>query len=79
MKRSVRRFTRLGLGILSLSVGLAGLFLPILQGWLFLGIGALLLSPEIPIFERLLRYIEGKYPSIGRRMHGFRLKYLEKE
>ncbi len=52
------------LGWLCLVVGIAGLFLPILQGWLFLALGALLLAPDIPLFKRLLDWIEQKFPSL---------------
>jgi len=47
---------------------LAGLVLPILQGWLFIGLGALLLAPEVPLFGRLVRWIEKHFPGVGRVM-----------
>jgi hypothetical protein len=45
-------------------LGLPGLFLPILQGWLFLALGALLLSVDIPFFKRLVRWIENRFPRV---------------
>jgi uncharacterized protein len=52
------------LGWLSLLVGLAGLVLPVLQGWLFIAIGALLLAPDVPIFARLVAWVEQRFPSV---------------
>ena len=77
MKTASRRILRIVLGSLSLLVGVAGIFLPILQGWLFLGIGALLLSPEVPPLRRLVKYVERRYPKIGRRIRWWREKFAE--
>ena len=48
----------LGLGV----VGLVILFLP---GWLLLGIGAALLAPDLPIFGRLVGWIDRRFPRLG--------------
>ena len=77
MKRATRRILRMILGVLSLLIGVAGLFLPILQGWLFLGIGALLLSPDVPPLRRLTRYVERRFPKVGKKMRRMREKYIE--
>ena len=47
-----------------LLVGLVGLWLPILQGWLFIAIGALLLSRDVPVFARLVCWVEGRSPRV---------------
>jgi uncharacterized membrane protein YbaN (DUF454 family) len=47
-----------------LALGVAGLFLPVLQGWLFLAIGALLLAPDVPLFARIVCWVEGRHPSV---------------
>lgn len=49
-----------------LVLGVAGLFLPILQGWLLIGLGALLLSPDVPVFRRLVAWIERRSPTLKR-------------
>ena len=53
------------LGWLLLLVGIAGLALPILQGWLFIALGALLLAPDVPVFGRLAMWIEHRVPALG--------------
>jgi len=45
-------------------LGIPGLVLPILQGWLFLALGALLLSVDIPFFDRLVQWLEERVPRI---------------
>jgi uncharacterized membrane protein YbaN (DUF454 family) len=48
IKRQLKKVIVITLGVLSIIIGLAGLVLPILQGWLFLAIGGLLLSMYSP-------------------------------
>jgi uncharacterized membrane protein YbaN (DUF454 family) len=64
-------------GILSLILGLAGLALPFLQGWLFLGLGLALLA----LSSRKIRtWLEGhtqKYPFVHRIVQRT-LEWLEK-
>lgn len=65
---------RISLGSLLLLLGLIGLVLPVLQGGLFLILGLLLLSPNVPAFARLLCWIEERFPrlqSTVRRMRKF--------
>jgi hypothetical protein len=50
------------LGWLFIVLGILGLFLPILQGILFLCIGVLLLADDIPPFKRLILKVESKWP-----------------
>lgn len=57
---------RLTLAAISIIVGIAGLLLPILPGWLFFGIAALLLFPEAPLAQRVLEKIENRFPSTRR-------------
>jgi len=47
-----------------LLLGVAGLVLPVLQGWLLIGAGALLLSPDVPFFRRLVDWIENRFPRL---------------
>lgn len=73
----MRRVPRIILGTLSMAVGLAGLVLPILQGWFFIAIGALLLAPDVPVLARLIRWVETKYPLVRRSTA--RLRHLLRE
>jgi uncharacterized protein YqgC (DUF456 family) len=57
---------RLTLAAVSVAVGVAGLILPILPGWLFFAIAAVLLFPETPFAQRVLRKIEDRFPSSKR-------------
>lgn len=57
-----------------LFLGVAGLFLPVLQGWLFIGLGALLLSPDVLFFRRLLEWIERRSPMLKRAIRRFQKK-----
>ncbi|HYS52805.1 MAG TPA: hypothetical protein VER58_03445 [Thermoanaerobaculia bacterium] len=59
---------RFFLATASIFVGIAGLLLPILPGWLFFGVAALLLFPETRLAQKFLTRIEHRFPSIGRVM-----------
>lgn len=64
-----RAVFRLVAGITFLLLGIAGLFLPILQGILFLIIAVILLSPYVPALHRLRIRLEVKYPRITTAAH----------
>ncbi len=49
-------------GWLFIFLGFIGLFLPILQGVLFLATGFYLLSLESPLAKRLMQRFEARYP-----------------
>ena len=66
------RFLRIGLGSLFILLGVIGLFLPVLQGILFLAIGCALLYREIPFLRRLVGRIRVRFPSIDRLAHRFK-------
>lgn len=59
------RMMMLGLGYGFLALGVLGLFLPILQGLLFLAIGLIILSRHAPWAERLLLRLKARYPRAG--------------
>ncbi len=50
-------------------VGIIGLFLPILQGILFILIGLIILSAEYHWARRLLEKLKTRFPSVARRSH----------
>lgn len=58
--RLVRHFAGWGL----LALGIAGLLLPILPGWVFIAWGAITLAPDIPFFARVLERIAHKVPQL---------------
>ncbi|SMC27718.1 Putative transmembrane protein (PGPGW) [Desulfacinum hydrothermale DSM 13146] len=62
MKKTVRILA----GCLLLVLGVVGLFLPVLQGALFLALGFLLLGKEIPWVARFLTRLGERYPVLGR-------------
>ena len=64
MKALVKRWIILGGAFLLL--GIAGLFLPILQGILFLVIGLLILSSESEWAHRLVQRLRQRFPAAAR-------------
>jgi uncharacterized protein len=73
--RSVKTVMRHIAGWTLLLVGIAGLVLPILQGWLFIAIAAVLLAPDVPIFARLLCWVQERSPGLGRAVARFRSRF----
>ena len=59
------RFAMLIVGYGFLVLGVLGLFLPILQGVLFLAIGLIILSRHATWAERLLARLKARYPRAG--------------
>lgn len=55
----------LGLGYGLLVLGVLGLFLPVLQGVLFLIVGLIILSRHAPWAERLLARLKARFPRLG--------------
>jgi uncharacterized protein (TIGR02611 family) len=50
-------------------VGIIGLFLPVLQGILFLLVGLIILSTEYHWARRVLESVKRRFPSAARRSH----------
>ena len=63
MKQVIKKYYKLIIGYIFLVLGVLGLFLPVLQGILFLAIGAVILSKESPTFHKLKEKIKAKYPN----------------
>jgi uncharacterized membrane protein YbaN (DUF454 family) len=55
-------------------LGILGLFLPILQGVLFLAIGSYLLSLESPWVRKKLLQFQRRYPKLGATLEEARLR-----
>lgn len=60
----MRKVYRHVFGWFFIFLGVLGLFLPFLQGILFLFIGTIILAPEIPFFYELVARLERRYPKI---------------
>ena len=65
MARLAKRIAILALGWVFILFGIVGLFLPILQGFLFLLIGLALLSSESKTARRILERLRARYPGLG--------------
>jgi uncharacterized membrane protein YbaN (DUF454 family) len=50
------------IGWLFIGLGIVGLFLPLLQGILFIMVGLAILSSRSQLVKRFLKYLEAHYP-----------------
>ena len=66
MKSYTKRILVLIAGWAFILLGILGLFLPILQGVLFLLVGLIILSSEYVWAHRLLTKVRQRFPKIGR-------------
>jgi uncharacterized membrane protein YbaN (DUF454 family) len=71
MRKGAKRLWTAILGFLFLLLGIAGLFLPFLQGILFLLIGLYLLSKTSPLAKKLLNYLQARFPRFARQLDRF--------
>ena len=78
MKKVIKKYYKLVIGYVFIVLGILGLFLPFLQGILFLVIGAMILSKESPAFQRLKEKIKTKYPKFYHSLRS-RIKKTEKQ
>lgn len=60
---------RIGLGILFVFLGIVGSLLPVLQGWMFFGIAALLLFPQSRFAIKALDKMQPRFPRVVRWLH----------
>jgi len=73
----LNRFKQIGIlivGWIFIGLGILGLFLPILQGILFIMIGLAILSSRSELVKRFLRHIEERYPRHHQRMEVWRVR-----
>jgi uncharacterized membrane protein YbaN (DUF454 family) len=73
----MNKFKKIGLliiGWIFIGLGILGLFLPILQGLLFIMIGLAILSSRSKTIRRFLKYLEKRYPHQYQRVVTWRLK-----
>lgn len=74
------RFKRLSLQFAGwgfIFLGILGIFLPILQGILFLLVGLYLLSNTSPWAARMLERLRGRFPKINRKFEEAKVKARE--
>jgi uncharacterized membrane protein YbaN (DUF454 family) len=71
---SIRKIGLLVIGWLFIVLGILGLFLPFLQGILFILIGLAILSSRSEIIKRLLKHLEERYPHHYQRIENLREK-----
>jgi uncharacterized protein len=67
VKAQIKRVALLVVGWAFILLGIAGLFLPVLQGILFLLIGLFILSSEYVWAHKLLHKLKQRFPSIAQR------------
>ena len=65
---AIKRVAKLVVGWSLIVLGFLGLFLPVLQGILFLLAGLIILSTEYTWAHRLREKLTAKYPAIGRHL-----------
>jgi len=73
----MNEFKKIGIliiGWIFIGFGVLGLFLPILQGVLFIMIGLAILSSRSKTIRRFLTYLEKRYPRQYQRVLAWRLK-----
>jgi uncharacterized membrane protein YbaN (DUF454 family) len=68
MKRQIKRIVVLVIGWLLIAFGVVGLFLPVLQGVLFIMLGLLVLSGESETAHRWLQRGRQKFPKVDARL-----------
>ena len=58
-----------------LALGVLGLFLPVLQGILFLAVGFALLAPYVPLFRRWRRWFFRRFPRLREAVRGLKRRW----
>ncbi|MFH0808896.1 MAG: PGPGW domain-containing protein [Pseudomonadota bacterium] len=69
MRARIKKLLQLALGWGLLFLGVIGLFLPILQGVLFIMLGLMVLSYHMPWAECALRRLRERFPKVHAAMH----------
>ncbi len=67
MRKQVRRWIKIGAGLLLVALGLVGLVTPGLQGILFALLGLKLLTDESPLARRWVRKLKERLPERAQR------------
>ena len=56
----------IGAGAFLMLLGIPGIFLPVLPGWLLIGIGLIVLAQEVRSARRLLQWLQRRFPPLAR-------------
>jgi len=71
---AIKRIGLLIIGWLFIGLGVIGLFLPFMQGILFILIGLAILSSRSEIIRRFLNHLEERYPHLHERVEKWKAK-----
>jgi uncharacterized membrane protein YbaN (DUF454 family) len=71
---TLRRALELSLGWGFILLGIAGIFLPILQGILFILVGLLIISRHSPWAAKILGKLKARFPKLAKRLERRRRK-----
>ena len=78
MKKHVRRVAVLVLGWILIAFGILGLFLPFLQGVLFILLGLYVLSRESETARRWLRRVRESHPGLDEKLKQWGKRWRER-
>ncbi len=71
---TIKKIGLLIIGWLFIVLGIVGLFLPILQGFLFILIGLGILSSRSETIKRFLKHLEERHPDLHNRAEKWKAK-----
>lgn len=60
----MKKWLRISAAVVLLLLGVTSALLPIVPGWLLIGVAVLLLAPDVPAFQRLIGAAEQRFPSL---------------
>jgi uncharacterized membrane protein YbaN (DUF454 family) len=73
-----KRLIKILTGSFLIVLGIISGFLPILQGWIFIGLGLLILSEEVPFLKKYRLRLEQKYPKQFQKAQEYRVALMQK-
>ena len=73
-----KKILLLALGWVFIILGIAGLFLPVLQGILFIFIGLIILSKQSKVAKDILHHLKEKHPGPFRAVSNLRQRLVTK-
>ena len=73
-RKQIRRIVVLMVGWALIALGVVGLFLPVLQGVLFILLGLYVLSRESKTARRWLDRLRARHPAVDERLHRWRAR-----
>lgn len=74
----VKKTLRIAGGVLCLILGILGGFIPVFQGWIFVALGCLLLSADVPFFRWIVRKAGKKFPRLKQHIDEWKKKFGKK-